>query len=49
MSMGLVIAAVIVSIAGAASLLRYIEELKDYEEPYDPRWMDREKWERSRK
>ena len=46
--MWLVVAAVIVSLAGAGCLLRYLEELKDYEEPYDPRWMDREKWERSR-
>ena len=48
MSMWLVVAAVVVSLAGAGCLLRYLEELKDYEEPYDPRWMDREKWERSR-
>lgn len=46
--MWLVVAAVIVSLAGAGCLLRYLEELKDYEEPYDPRWMDREKWERSK-
>ena len=46
--MWLVVAAVVVSLAGAGCLLRYLEELKDYEEPYDPRWMDREKWERSR-
>lgn len=46
--MWLVVAAVIVSLAGAGCLLRYLEELKDYEEPYDPRWMSREKYEQSR-
>lgn len=42
--------AIVVCVIGVVALGIYIarEILRDGDEYYDPRWMDREKWEKSR-
>ncbi len=42
--------AIVVCVIGVIALGMYItrEILRDGDEHYDPRWMDREKWEESR-
>lgn len=49
--MSLEAAAIIVCVIGIAALITYLlhrYDMKQDNEPYDPRWMDREKWRKSR-
>ena len=50
-SINLVTAAIAVAVLGTAALGIYIcrEILRDCDESFDPRWMDRDKWERSQR
>ena len=50
-SINLITAAVTVAVIGVTALCAYIFFwfMREREDPFDPRWMDREKWEQSRK